>query len=262
MSTIAKRFNKSSTLYITLARFWRVLRRVVIGRWSAAKQRLRHLWINAEIDDYRCISKTGSDSANPWIRKSSRIDGWLFPGEPMLLWEAASIPGDGDILEIGTWQGKSTCILAGACIEGSSNSKVICVDTFLMDGNDWQLSYHKRLVKEQGTYFKFVHNAKMFGFFDTIVVMAGYSYRVVPYINARIKVAFIDGSHDFENTLRDLRLTMPLIRPGGLILLHDVNDNWPGVGLAIEASLRRDPCFQFVKKVGSIECWENVARSF
>jgi cephalosporin hydroxylase len=41
---------------------------------------------------------------------------------------------------------------------------------------------------------------------------------------------FIDGDHSYEGVKQDFELYAPLVEPGGVIALHDVNEsNWPGV---------------------------------
>jgi cephalosporin hydroxylase len=49
--------------------------------------------------------------------------------------------------------------------------------------------------------------------------------------NHEYDVLYIDGCHTYEATLHDLMTYSKLVRPGGLVLVHDVlaNDNFPGV---------------------------------
>jgi cephalosporin hydroxylase len=45
---------------------------------------------------------------------------------------------------------------------------------------------------------------------------------------------FIDTSHYYDHTLAELRLYVPKVRPGGLVLLHDTApDEWPDVSRAL-----------------------------
>jgi predicted O-methyltransferase YrrM len=44
-------------------------------------------------------------------------------------------------------------------------------------------------------------------------------------------VAFVDGSHVFHNVFVDLYFVHELVRPGGLVVLDDVQ--WPSVGTAV-----------------------------
>src|SRR5437868_4102301 len=124
---------------------------------------------------YDAVSRTGADAANPWIRKSAEIGGWLFAGEPEFLWELATRSASGDILEIGTWMGKSACILAGACQTQAPGTRVVCVDTFHMDGTPDQEAYHHKLVEGTGTFYQFVANASRLGFGETVVPIAAFS---------------------------------------------------------------------------------------
>jgi hypothetical protein len=49
--------------------------------------------------------------------------------------------------------------------------------------------------------------------------------------NQLYDVLYVDGSHTYEVALHDLAAYSKLVRPGGLVLVHDVlaNDNFPGV---------------------------------
>eukprot|EP00928_Gymnodinium_smaydae_P061912 TRINITY_DN45883_c0_g1_i1.p1 TRINITY_DN45883_c0_g1~~TRINITY_DN45883_c0_g1_i1.p1 ORF type:complete len:502 (-),score=103.68 TRINITY_DN45883_c0_g1_i1:98-1474(-) len=50
-------------------------------------------------------------------------------------------------------------------------------------------------------------------------------------------IVFIDGLHDFESVLEDIRLWTQHVRRGGIIAGHDYRFPWPGVPLAVHASL-------------------------
>ena len=49
-------------------------------------------------------------------------------------------------------------------------------------------------------------------------------------------VLFIDTSHDQAHTLTELKLYVPKVRPGGVVLLHDTGPEWPGVTAALNQS--------------------------
>merc|ERR1712194_688332 len=48
-----------------------------------------------------------------------------------------------------------------------------------------------------------------------------------------IHAVFVDGCHFYSCVEEDLRLWMPKIVPGGLILGHDFSPQWPGVVRAV-----------------------------
>jgi len=48
-------------------------------------------------------------------------------------------------------------------------------------------------------------------------------------------VLFIDTSHYYPHTLQELRLYVPKVRPGGIVLLHDSDRaEWPDVGKSLD----------------------------
>ena len=48
-------------------------------------------------------------------------------------------------------------------------------------------------------------------------------------------VLFIDTSHYYPYTLQELRLYVPKVRPGGIVLLHDTDRaEWPDVGRSLD----------------------------
>jgi len=184
---------------------------------------------------YHQESRLGHSSPNPWIRKSAEILGWLHEGEHELLWELAMRPGNGHILEIGSWLGKSTCILTGACIERGDSSRVVTIDTFCMDGSFRQTSYYQLLHRKQhGTFYEFIENAKHFGFSEHVIPIATYSQNTVFLLqHIPFRLAFIDGRHDYDGVRSDIEMVLPLVSPGGVIAIHDVGERYPEIDAAI-----------------------------
>jgi Methyltransferase domain len=212
----------------------------LLGRLTSADRR-----------GYRRISRLGADSDNRWIAKSSTIDGWLFEGEHACLWDLATESNNGDIVEIGSWMGKSACIFAGACIDHAPETRVYCVDPFTMLGSPSQEAYHKRITKGDGTFYQFAHNAGVLGYYKQIVPLATTSDLALPAIPDGCRLAFVDARHDYEGVSTDTQLVLPKIRPGGLLALHD-SGVYQGVDQHIEQDLKRDTRLTFVRQVHSI----------
>lgn len=202
---------------------------------------------------YERISTLGADSDNPWVRKSSRIGGWLFEGEHELLWELATADTEGDLLEIGTWMGKSACLFAGACIDHAPQTRLFAVDPFLMLGSEEQEAYHRRIVgKVEGTFYEFTHNAREHGFASHVVPLATVSEVALPALpDGVFRLAFIDGRHDYEGVRADTTLAIPKLKPGGRLALHDATV-YEGVQQHIDSDLRRDDRLVFEQQVYSI----------
>jgi predicted O-methyltransferase YrrM len=204
---------------------------------------------------YEANAAIGRGSSNPWIDHSSHIGGWLFPGEHEFLYELAlNAKPIGDVLEIGTWMGKSACLFSGASKERARGEKVICVDTFCMDGTAEQVDAHNGL-HAQGTFYEFLSNAKRHGFADTVVPVACYSTDALPRLNGKLRMAFVDGAHDRENCQRDVDLCLPLLASGGVLALHDCCDHWPGV-VEVVAQLRHTPGLREIGIRGTVAAFE------
>jgi predicted O-methyltransferase YrrM len=210
-----------------------------------------------EVAEYRRVSRIGADNPNEWIRKSAEIGGWLFEGEHEFLWDLATRSTNGDVLEIGTWMGKSACILAGACKDTAPGTCVVCVDTFRMTGPNTQEQYHRRLVDSTGTFYQFLGNASRLGFESSIVPLAALSRRAVPLLRGPFRMVFLDGSHDLENTRADVDVCLPLLAMGGVLALHDsLGTGWPEVVAYVSNELSGRAGLKLIDQRGTITAFE------
>lgn len=181
---------------------------------------------------YRSVSRLGADSLNPWIRKSASIGGWLFEGEHEFLWELASESGSGNILEIGTWLGKSACILAGACREVAPRTRLVCIDPFDLSGASGQADAQQRVLPgSKETLTRFAANAHRLGFGQWVNPIVALSQDALPLLKPEsFRMIFIDGTHDFDHLSRDVALSVPLLSSGGVLAMHDMaGTTWPGL---------------------------------
>ncbi len=64
----------------------------------------------------------------------------------------------------------------------------------------------------------------------------------------RFAFIFIDGNHDLKYVTQDLRWTRLLV-DGGYVCLHDYSESFPGVILATDRFLRRNPNYSLVSHV-------------
>lgn len=210
---------------------------------------------------FRAKSRLGAESPNAWIRRSAEVPGAIFEGEHELLWELATRPGEGDVLEIGTFMGKSTCILAGACIERGDGSVVVTVDPFDMAGTEDQRAYHERLFpKSQGTFYEFVGAARRLGFYDHVIPLATFSANALRRGGWSFRLAFLDARHDYDAIEEDVGLSLPYLRVGGVLLFHDAAGGfWPGVERFVDERMRTDPRFRLLAEQSTMVAFERVA---
>lgn len=120
---------------------------------------------------------------------------------PLLYAGAASRPGC-RVLELGVRAGNSTsALLAGAEAAGGRVWSVD-IDDSLRFSREW-------------------HDSGIWSYIcaDDMAIDLG-------LLPDRVDVLFIDTSHTFEHTLGELRRFVPLVAPGGVVLMHDTLLTW------------------------------------
>jgi len=145
-------------------------------------------------------------------RIASRVPGWLSRLEGELLYSLAlGAPAHGCIVEIGSWQGKSTIWLAAGARSGRG-ARVIAVDPhrdtrFHADGEDTEVALRKNLAAA--------------GLSHQIDVVVATSERAVEGWKQPISLLWIDGDHEYESVKRDFLLWEKHVVEGGMVALHD-----------------------------------------
>lgn len=142
----------------------------------------------------------------------------MLPGEERWLFDAAySLPGQANIVEIGSFKGRSTCALAFAC--RGTGKRVFAIDTF--NGNGWDLD-------ECDFFPQFSENVERCGLSRYVEPVVGLSTEVGRTWSKPVHLLFIDGSHEYEAVKADFETFFPHVVPGGVVAFHDVIENWPG----------------------------------
>ena len=141
--------------------------------------------------------------------QASRAQGWLTREQGLLLWhEARTLGPDSTVLEIGSYQGRSTIVLASAVAE--SGGRVVAVDPFV---DDWKFG-------DPRTRSLFEAHITASGMADVVDHVAEYSTTARPGWTRRLDLLFVDGKHDLWTVRDDLRWA-DHVAPGGAVLVHD-----------------------------------------
>lgn len=118
----------------------------------------------------------------------------------------------GCFLEIGSYLGASSSFIAEGIIKsGEKNSRLYCVDT-------WK--NHSMSEGERDTFSEFKHNIKMYR--DIIVPLQGLSLDQAVNFNQEIDFIFFDGDHSYEGLKLDVETWLPKVKPGGMVVFHDI----------------------------------------
>jgi len=188
-----------------------------LGRWPS-------LWLVKGLQ----IEPPGKDG----MITVNGVRGFLTPGDVAFVFNlAASLPVGGVYLEIGSWQGLSSILVAyGLLAQMNLRAQVWSVDT-------WQGSPEHQgmgILAEDGLYRTYLRNVEQSGVGALIAHRRGPSPVVAAdWAGPALDLIFVDGDHSFAGCLADIRAWWPHRKPGGRMLGHDA---WPGGG--VEAALR------------------------
>lgn len=172
---------------------------------------------------------------------TDEVHGWLSDDEAVSLYKLTKASSrKGVIVEIGSWQGKSTIWLA------KSGNKVYAIDPHI--GAPEQIE-------------QYGHNIQTLEKFKSNINKAGISEMVAPIVETSeeafkswrgepISFLFIDGSHQYEDVKKDFILWSPLVMDGGIIAFHDTPA--PGPSQVLEEFIYSSKNFKVIKVIDSL----------
>lgn len=160
------------------------------------------------------MSKKDKDFVFP-----KEVRGWLSPGEGKLLFDLAQLnPGLGKVVELGSYEGRSTICLA----QGSKKvkgGKVFTADRFIGDSEFTGLG--------RDFYDQFGKNVESYRLAGDVVGIRGEAAEMAKDWQEPVRLLFIDTEHAYEGVKRGFVAWEKHLAPGGLVVFHD--SRWPGV---------------------------------
>jgi MMP 1-O-methyltransferase len=177
-----------------------------------------------------------------WIKLSHQIQGWLTDAEAAELFHLAKYltPANAPVVvELGSWQGKSSVVLAGGLF-GKRDANLYCIDPFGRDESaEYQEKYYDPLLAQESQDVEqiFATNMRKSGVDQIVSAMKGYSFEFAGSWSAPIDLLFIDANHEYEAVARDFQMWMPHVKRGGIVAFHDANGVWPGPTRVVQESL-------------------------
>jgi predicted O-methyltransferase YrrM len=185
----------------------------------------------------------------PVIECKNRIEGWLEDDEADLLLAAARLALESTaslaLVEIGSYCGRSTVVLASAVRAFRPQAKVFAIDPF-----DGDIGAADVGVQHNGsTLERFQKNVASAGVADFVKTIAQHSYEVK--WNQAISLLFIDHLHDYANVARDFRQFERWLCDQGLVVFHDFADSYPGVQAFVRELLGTGE-FEQLRLVGTL----------
>ncbi len=146
------------------------------------------------------------------------IQGWMDTEE--LLWLFGMASQMKNVVEVGSWKGRSTHALLSGC-----RGTVYAVDTWL--GSLSQINDAHAEAKTKDIFSEFMQNV---GHFKNLVPMRMHSVRAARlFANKWVDMVFIDADHFYEPFRKDVEAWLPKCRK--VLCGHDIHEG--GVEVAL-----------------------------
>jgi predicted O-methyltransferase YrrM len=176
------------------------------------------------------------------------VDGWLSADQAVRLYHAAAAvqPG-GQIVEIGSFRGRSTIVLAGAAPEGV---EVVAIDPHA--GNDRGPQEISGFASQAADdHAVFTANLAAAGVADRVRHVREFSDDAHDAVTGEIALLYIDGAHRYSPARSDIARWGARVEAGGTMLIHDSFSSI-GVTLAIGRELMFGRRFRYVGRSRSL----------
>jgi predicted O-methyltransferase YrrM len=179
------------------------------------------------------------------------VEGWLSEDQARRLWNAArEVRGPGQIVEIGSFRGRSTIVLSRAAAEGV---QVVAIDPH--GGGDrgpQEITPDAERGNEDNRVFRAnLERAGVNGRVRHVRLMSDEAHGGV---DGPIDMLYVDGAHRYAPARDDIAAWGARVPVGGTLLVHDAY-NAIGVMLAQLRLLFGSSQFRYVGRSGSLAEW-------
>ena len=145
-----------------------------------------------------------------------QLEGHLIPKEAALLAVLPFLPMAGEILEIGSFKGKSTVILAKS-VQAAGSSRMFACDPLSLPSETDPTEANR---EELPAIFR--RNLLRHGVSDVVEVRQMKSADLAADWELPLRVLWIDGDHTYVGATQDVRLFQRHLVPVAVVCLHDV----------------------------------------
>lgn len=182
------------------------------------------------------------------------VEGWLLDGESEALFNAAkNCKGKGEIVEIGSWKGKSTIFLAKGS-EAGPKKKIYAIDPHIGSPE------HQQLYGKIQTFKDFKKNIQRARVKKLVIPLVKTSEEVAKTFEKPVEFIFIDGAHGYEYVKLDFELWFPKVINGGWMAFHDTTC-FDGPKKLVEKFVYKSKRFRNVRFVDSTTLAEKVEKN-
>ena len=186
-----------------------------------------------------------------------KVQGWLSDAQALRLWARASaLSPPARIVEIGSFQGRSTIVLARAAAD---DVEIVAIDPHA--GNDrgpQEIEGFEDAAEDDNVRFN--ENLTAAGVHDRVRHVRRFSSDAHGDVDGEIDLLYIDGAHRYGPAHDDILQWGARVRPGGTMLIHDSFSSI-GVTAAIGTALLVSGDWTYVGRSGSMTEYRRTAPS-
>jgi hypothetical protein len=195
-----------------------------------------------------CLNVAVTNGFSAAIDRVRDVDGWLSDAQAHRLWDAAHrVPSTGTIVEIGSFRGRSTIVLAMA---SRDDVAVVAIDPH--GGGDRgpnQIAPDQARGESDNVAFR--GNLDRAGVAQRVRHVRELSSRALRYVDQPIDLLYIDGAHRYPPARDDIASWGARVPDGGTLVIHDCF-NAIGVTLAVLRLLVFGGDFRYVGRTASM----------
>lgn len=148
---------------------------------------------------------------------------------------AACVPAKGRIVEIGSFKGRSTVMLAKVASHYDLGQVVA------IDPHNSPILLDHQANPEASSFKEFLHSIEVAGVATHVESHLAYSTDVAASWNQPIRLLWIDGDHSYEGAKKDLDGFFPHLVPFGVVAFHDALNAFQGpIRVFVEDVLNSD----------------------
>lgn len=168
---------------------------------------------------------------------SLSIPGMITPESGKFLYALCYLQElEGDVVEIGSWQGRSTSFLARA-VKESKNGEFFAIDHF--EGNLGKEDFYAVDGSVNNLKANFQKNMSKFELSDFVNLLDMTNVKASKLINEKvIRFLFIDGDHTKKGVKKDIELFFPRLVKGSIVVFDDYFDGFPGLIEAVDEMMK------------------------
>ena len=185
------------------------------------------------------------------------VQGWLTDAQARCLWDAArAVRSGGRIVEVGSFRGRSTIVLASARSDGV---ELVAIDPH-GGGDRGPQEIAPDAAAGNEDYAAFGSNLRAAGVHDRVNHVRASSLDALGRVKGSVDLLYIDGAHRYAPARSDIERWGARVPPGGSMLIHD-SFNAIGVMLAQLRVLVFSRRWRYIGRYGSLAVYRRAQLS-